>query len=63
LCEYVCVCAYVCVQIHVHECACEGIEDVLPLGVLPPQERASLQAVCPLEGWLKRVSRPVPVYA
>jgi len=58
-CEYVCV----CVRVRVHACACEGIEDDLPLGVLPPQERASLQAVCPLEGRLKKLSWPVPVHA
>jgi hypothetical protein len=56
---YVCVCALVCVR----ACTRIGIEDVLPLGVLPPQERASLQAVCPLEERLKRLTRPVPVHA
>ena len=64
-CVCVCVCArvLVCVRVRVRACACDGIEDVLPLGVLPPQERASLQAVCPLEGRLNKLSRPVPVHA
>ena len=41
LCTCACVC--VCARAYVvRACACEGIEDALPLGVLPPQERASL---------------------
>jgi len=51
----------------VRACACEGIEDALPLGVLPPQERASfLSCLSPLEGLegrLGRLSRPVFIHA
>ena len=36
-----CVCVRTCVRAYVRACACRGIEDALPLGVLPPQERAS----------------------
>jgi len=38
---HVCVCVFVH-GVRLHACACEGIEDALPLGVLSPQERASL---------------------
>ena len=49
-CACVCLCVFVrervCVRVRVRACACEGIEGALPLGVLPPQERASLSS-----GW------------
>ena len=61
-CARVRVFAYVCARVLVRACTCGGIEDALPLGVFPPQERA--QAFCPpggLVGRLGRLSRPVPV--
>jgi len=41
MCAYMCACGCVCAYV-VRACAWEGIEDALPLGVLPHQERASL---------------------
>jgi hypothetical protein len=54
-------------RIRVRACAFEGIEDALPLGVLPPQEKASL-LIClsplgALSGGQGGHSRPVPVHA
>jgi hypothetical protein len=56
---YVRVCVYICpihvcvwVQVRLHACACEGIEDALPLGVFSPQERASLPTLGALRGGL-----------
>jgi len=47
----VCVCVRartcVCVRVRVRACACEVTEGALPLGVLPPQERASLLLIMP----------------
>jgi hypothetical protein len=72
LCTYLCACVMylrvcvrirVCVRVRVRACKCEGTEDALSLGVLPPQERSSLQAVCPLEGRLGRLSQTVPIHA
>jgi len=60
-CAYVCACGYVCARmcvcvllcacVHVRACMhCEGIEDALSFGVLPPQKRASLPScLFPLE--------------
>ena len=45
VCVYVCAC--VCVRVRVRACACEVTEGALPLGVLPPQERASLLLIMP----------------
>jgi len=42
VCVHVCTGMCVCACVRVRACACEGIEDALPLGVLPPQKRASL---------------------
>jgi hypothetical protein len=42
VCVRVCMWVRVCARVRVCACACEGIEGTLPLGVLPPQERASL---------------------
>jgi len=47
-------------------CACEGIEGALPLGFLPPCERASLLRLGHrggLEGRLGRLSQSVPMHA
>ena len=47
VCTCVCACGYcVCTHVRVRACACEGIADALLLGVLSPQERASLPAAC-----------------
>ena len=46
---YVCACGHV----RVRACACEGIEGALPLGVLPPQERASLPSCLSTLGALR----------
>jgi hypothetical protein len=62
-----CVCVCVCMRVRVRACACEGIEGALPLGVLPPQERASLprclSTLGAFKGRLGRLSRPVPIHA
>ena len=47
-----CMHAYVSVRAYVvRACACEGIEDALPLGVFPLSKRGpASQAVCPPYG-------------
>ena len=50
LCVRMCVYVCACVRVRLHACACEGIEDALPLGVLSPRE--GLPAVFFLEGGL-----------
>jgi hypothetical protein len=58
VCAYVCACRYVCVHAHV-----KGLKTpFLLVSFLPPQDRASLQAVCPLEGRLGKLSCPVPTF-
>ena len=56
-CLHTCVhartCVRVCMRVRVHACACEGIEGALPLGVLPPQERASLPSCLSTLGALR----------
>jgi len=47
---FVCVRVRVCVRVCVRSCACERIEDAVPLGVLPPQDRASLPSCLYLSG-------------
>jgi hypothetical protein len=55
VCARVRVCAYVCARTYVcmRACTFEGIEDALPLGVLPPQERASLPSCLSTLGALR----------
>jgi hypothetical protein len=58
VCAYVYACGYVCVHAHV-----KGLKTpFLLVSFLPPQDRASLQAVCPLEGRLGKLSCPVPTF-
>ena len=63
---YLCVCECVCVhaRVRMRACACVGIEDALPLCVLPPRQTAKLFVhLGGLEGRFGRLSRPVPVHA
>ena len=59
---YVRACVYGCVRtcvralctcVCVHACAYEGIEGAIPLGVLPPQEKASLPSYLSTLGALR----------
>ena len=67
VCVCVCMCLCLCGGVRLRACAREGIEDALPLGVLPPQEKASLHSCLStlgaLRGDLVDFPGTVPVHA